>query len=183
MKQHLRHIPLHHKKHNNRLRLFAAFVVFLMGILCLILSRTILVSLPYLLSAVLFMLSVDNLYEAFKNHRFDEEDTDEIANAIIFLALAVVVLLKAGESAIIIGAIWGVIGLFLAARNISHSLYEIIHKKGRTPGHVLHLLHAALSIAISLSLLLDPEEHLHLHVYILGLELVDYAVRIAFNEV
>ena len=179
----MKHVPLHHRKHRLRMRLFVAAVVFLLGILCLVLSWSVLRSLPYLLSAALFLIAADNLYEAFKNHRFDEEDTDEIANAIIFLALAMVVLHKAGESAIIIGAIWGILGLFLAARNISHALYELIHKKGPLPGHVLHLLHAALSIGISITLLLDPEEHLHLHIYILGLELMDYAVRIAFGEV
>lgn len=174
---------LHHRKHRLRLRLFVAAVIFLMGILCLILSQTILMSLPYLLSAVLFCLSIDNIYEAFKNHHFDEEDTDEIANAIIFLALAIVVLFKAGESATIIGSIWGILGLFLASNNISHALYALINKKGSTAGHVLHLLHAALSTGISITLLLDPAEHLHLHVYILGLELVDYAVKVAFGEV
>ena len=174
---------LHHKKQRLLLRFFFAGVVFLMGVLCLILSDVIFFSLPFLLSGLLFLLAVDNLYEAFKNHEFNEEDTDEIANTIIFLALAIVVLFKSDDSAIIIGAIWGILGLFLASGNISHALYEIINKKGRTAGHVFHLLHAGLSIAISIALLLDPEEHLYLHVYILGLELVDYAVRIAFNEV
>ncbi|MBO4873302.1 MAG: hypothetical protein J5496_07795 [Lachnospiraceae bacterium] len=179
----MKHVPLHHRKRRLLIRLFFAAVVFLMGVLCLILSDVIYYSLPYLLSGLLFLLAVDNLYEAFKNHEFNEEDTDEIANAIIFLALAIVVLFKVGESAIIIGAIWGILGLFLAARNISHSLYELIHKQGSAAGHILHLMHAALSTGISIALLLDPAEHLHLHVYILGLELVDYAVRIAFNEV
>ena len=179
----MKHVPLHHRKHRLRIRLFVAAVVFLLGILCLLLSETILFSLPYILSGLLFLLSIDNLYEALKNRRFDEQDTDEIANAIIFLALSIVVQLRAEDSEIIIGAIWGILGLFLASRNISHALYSLINKKGRVPGHILHLLHAGLSIAISLALLLDPEEHLHFHVYILGLELVDYAVRIAFNEV
>ena len=179
----MKHTLLHHRKHRIRLRLFLAAVVFLLGILCLLLSYSILHSLPYILSGLLFFLSADNLYEAFKNHRFDEEDTDRIANAIIFLALAVVTNIRATESAVLIAAIWGILGLFLASRNISHALYALINKKGRVAGHVLHLLHAVLSIIISITLLLDPEEHLHLHVYILGLELVDYAVRIAFNEI
>ena len=176
-------VILDHRKIQLRRRLFFASIVFLMGILCLVLSHVVLFGLPYFLSGLLFLLSVDNLYEAFKNHHFDEEDTDEIANAIIYLALAIVVLFKAGESSIIIGAIWGIVGLFLASRNTSHALYGLINKKGSPAGHVLHLMHAALSTGISITLLLDPEEHLHLHVYILGLELMDYAVRIAFGEV
>lgn len=43
-------------------------------------------------------------------------------------------------------------------------------------------LYDAFQIAISVLLLLDPAEHLHFHVYILGIELMDYSVRLAFEE-
>ncbi|MBQ4426106.1 MAG: hypothetical protein II882_10315 [Lachnospiraceae bacterium] len=172
-----------HKKHDRRVRLFMSLTIFVFGVVCIILSETVRGILPFLLSALLLLLAGDNLYEALSDRTFDEEDTDEISNAIIYIILAVVVLLQRHVSDNLIGAIWGILALLLASRNISHSLYSLIHRHGSVVGHVLHLIQAAISIGISILLLLDPPAHLHFHVYILGLELIDYAVRIAFNEV
>lgn len=173
---------LHAKKHHRRLRYFLALVLFLTGILCFVFSHLIHSVLPYILSGLLFFLAADQLYEALKDKHFNPEDTDQIAYSIIFLALAIIVLIKPAESGSLIGAIWGILALLLAAQNISHSLYAIINREGLYIGHGLHLIHAAINIYISISLLLNPEHHLHFHVYILGLELMDYALRLAFEE-
>ena len=173
---------LHFQKTKRRIRLFLGGILFLTGILCLTLSNEIRADLPFILSGLLLLLCGDALYEALGDRHFNETDTENIANAIIYLILAVVVIVKWKSADGIIGAIWGILGLLLASRNISHSLYELIHRKGKTAGHILHLVHALISISISIALLMDPEEHLHFHVYILGLELMDYAFRVAFEE-
>lgn len=160
-----------------------ALVLAGMGISCFFLSSVLRQSLPYILSALLLLLAGDNLYEALSDKTFDQEDTDEIANAVVYVLLAIVVLLNQRESDNLIGAVWGILGLFLGARKISHSLHALIHREGRETGHFLHLIEALVGIAISIMLLLDPSEHLHFHIYILGLELIDFAIRVAFEEI
>ena len=178
---HHRHLhPSEQRKRN--IRFLIAVVLSVLGVICFVMAETIRTYLPFLLSVILFLLAADRLYEAFSDRSFDPEDTGGIAAAIVYVIVGVVMLVKWKDADILIGAVWGMIGLFLASRNISHSLYELIHKKGSAAGHILHLAYALLSIGISVMLLLDPIEHLLFHVYILGLELFDNAFRTAFEE-
>ncbi len=178
-----RHLPQRHRRLIRRTRLFGAGVIFVAGVVCFFLSDVIRKGLPYILGAMLIIIAGDYLWEALKDKSYDTEDTDEIANAIIFLILAVVVLLRRNDTDNLIGAVWGILALLLAARHISHSLFGLIHKDGRGIGHIIHILQALLSIGISVTLLMDPPHHLSFHVYILGLELIDLAVRVAFDEI
>ena len=176
-----RHHP-HYKMLKRRMRYIVAGMLAFFGILCFFMADEIRDGLSLILGGLLLILAGDNLYEAFADRHFNEEDTTSIANAIIYTILGIIVLLRRSEADSVVGAIWGILGLLLASRNISHSLYELIHRKGKTAGHILHLIHSLFSIFISILLLLDPVEHLLFHVYILGAELMDYAVRIAFEE-
>lgn len=176
-----RHHP-HYKMIRRRMRHIVAGMLAFFGILCFFMADEIRDGLTLILGGLLLILAGDNLYEAFADRHFDEEDTSKIANAIIYTILGLVVMIRGNEADIVVGAIWGILGLLLASRNISHSLYELIHRKGKTEGHILHLIHALISISISILLLLDPVEHLLFHVYILGAELMDYALRVAFGE-
>lgn len=179
--KHHRHLHPFEQRRKN-LRYLIAVVLSILSVICFVMAETIRTYLPFLLTVILFVLAGDRLYEALGDRRFDYEDTEKIASAIVFIIVGIVTLVEWKNADILIGAIWGMIGLYFASRNISHSLYELIHKKGRTVGHILHLAHALLSIGISVLLLLDPVEHLLFHVYILGLELLDSAVRNAFEE-
>ncbi len=179
----MKHRHLHPSEQRKKtIRYLIAVVLSVLGVFCFVMANTIRTYLPFLLSVILFILAGDRLFEALSDRHYDEEDTDEIASAIVFIIVGIVTLFEWKHADILIGAVWGMIGLFMASRNISHSLLELIHKKGRTVGHILHLAHALLSIGISILLLLDPVEHLLFHVYILGLELLDSAVRTAFEE-
>ena len=178
-----RHLPHHHRKLILRTRLFGAGVIFAAGVICFFLADVIRAGLPYILGGMLLILGADFLWEALRDKSFDHEDTDEISNAIIFLILAVVVFLRRHETDNLIGAVWGVLALFLAARNISHSLYGLIHRDGRGAGHIMHMIQALISTGISITLLMDPPHHLSFHVYILGLELIDLSIKVGFNEI
>ena len=178
-----RHLPQHHRKMIRLNKVFGAAVIFIAGVACFFLSEVIRAGLPYILGGMLIVIAADYLWEALKDKNFDTEDTDEIANAIIFLILAAVVLIKRNDTENLIGSVWGILALILAGRHISHALHGIIHRDGREAGHIIHILQALVSIGISVMLLMDPPHHLHFHVYILGLELMDLAVRVAFDEV
>lgn len=152
------------------------------GVGCFFLADTIRDLLPYILGFMLLFLASMELYESLMDGSFDHEDTDKIANSVVYLIMAVVVLVKRDEADNMVGAIWGVLGLLLASRHISHALHGLIHKEGSRLGNVLHVIHSLISIGISTALLLDPPAHLHFHIYILGLELIDTAIRIALEE-
>ena len=160
-----------------------AGAIFSAALICLFLAELIRGALPYILGGILLILGIDGLYESLKDKTFDKEDTDRIASSIGFLILALVVLFRRDESDILIGAIWGIVGLVLGGSNISHSLHGLIHRDGKEAGHVIHLVQALLSVGISIALLLDPAHHLEFHVYILGLELTDFAIKVAFDEI
>ena len=178
-----RHLPQHHRRLIRRSRLFGAGIIFAAGVICFFLSDVIRKGLPFILAGLLAVIAADYLWEALKDKSYDEEDTDEIANAIIFVILAVVVLIRRDDTDNLIGAVWGILALLLAARHISHALHGLIHRDGREAGHIIHIVQALLSIGISIALLMDPAHHLSFHVYILGLELLDLAVRVAFDEI
>ena len=182
MKTLLHHFHPPYQKHRRRVRYLLAFVLTGAGVGCFFLADTIRDILPFILGFMLIFLAVMELYEALMDGSYDHEDTDKIANSVVYLIMALVVLVKRDEADNMVGAIWGVLGLLLASRHISHAAYGLIHHEGSAVGHVLHVIHSLISIGICTALLLNPPEHLHFHIYILGLELLDTAIRIALEE-
>lgn len=182
MKTRLHHFHPPYQKHRRRVRYLLALVLTGAGVGCFFLSDVIRDLLPYILGFMLLFLAAMELYEALMDGSFDHEDTDKIANSVVYVIMAAVALIKRDEADNMVGAIWGVLGLLLASRHISHAVHGLIHREGSRFGHSLHVIQSLLSIGISTALLLDPPAHLHFHIYILGLELLDTAIRIALEE-
>ena len=168
---------------NRRLLSWIVTILLLIsGFLCLIFTEAIRGFLPYIAIGLLLVLAFDDLYEALGDREYTPEDAREIANAIVYVALAGLIFVKRQSADYIIGAAWGMLGLVNGAEKLSPVLHSLFHQTHHLFRDLLGLLVSFFGITISLLLLTDPSEHLAVHVFILGLELINSSLEIIVEE-
>ncbi|MBR4345930.1 MAG: hypothetical protein IKP75_03200 [Oscillospiraceae bacterium] len=106
-----------------------------------------------------------------------EKKTKNLSSAIVYFLLGGAVLAIRDEAEILIGAVWGTLGLYRGSESLARYLDALIHKRGRKITAILMLAESLIGIGISILLLTDPPEHLHAHVVILGIKLLESALR------
>ena len=169
--------------HNRRvLSYILAVQLFITGILCIVITKVIRDALPYMAIGLLGLLAADSLYVALGDREYTHDDARDIANCLVYFGLAFVIFYMRKTPDYIVGAAWGMIGLFTNAEKLAPVIHSLVNGSKHIGKDLFHLLLYCFGIVINLILLTDPEEHLSFHVFILGIELILFAIKFLRDE-
>ena len=95
-------------------------------------------------------------------------ETKVIANGIVLVIFGVLLFVNYTNTDAIIGAIWGVFGVFNAAEELNHSLYSLGHREP----YVGKMIYAGIELMLGIMLLVGLPHAVHHHIPILGIEMM-----------
>lgn len=139
----------------------------IMGAFCIAFTDLAYAILPYALGILMTITGAFAILESIRSREYQTNDTKLTSMGIIILALGIAILRHVDEADTLIGAIWGMFGIFKGSEELNDAIFFISQKKP----FAKELIHSALELIVALILLLDPVEKIWTHVIILGIEL------------
>ena len=150
-----------------------AFLLIILGCICVFFTDRFYEKLPLLLGEVMVALGTVDVIRGFCTGEYKKKETKLTSNGIVNLLVGIVMLRLKSDSYILIGAIWGTLGLLKGSEELNKAICAIA---GKEP-FVRELLSAVIELVLGILLLLEPDGNLHHHIVILGLELIVHGVR------
>ena len=92
---------------------------------------------------------------------------------IVLTLLGLVIFLSQNSSLLVLGVVWGLLGLSKGAREINSFIYRVSHKEN----FFFPLILGILEIIFGLILIYEPTEHISFHVIILGINMVLFSIK------
>ncbi len=108
---------------------------------------------------------------ATRNYRFAGIST--MGEAVVLTLLGIVILITQNASLLLLGVIWGLLGLSKGAKEINTFLYRFTNKEN----FLFPLVMGVLEIIFGVILILEPTEHISFHVGILGINMILYSIK------
>lgn len=144
-----------------------AAVLIVIGIFCIFLTDFAYKILPYGLGILMIVSGIFALIMSIRSKEYKTSETNVTSIGIIVLALGVVILVHNDGADSLIGAIWGMLGLYRGSGELNYAISCIFRKKP----FYKEMVHSIIELMLAVILLLDPIAKLQTHLIILGLEL------------
>ena len=106
-----------------------------------------------------------------KNYR--HPGTSTMGESLVLALLGVVVFVSQTSSLLLLGVIWGLLGLGKGAKEINTFLYRLTNKEN----FLFPLIMGILEVIFGLILIYEPTEHIAFHVIILGINMILYSIK------
>jgi len=171
--QKLRH---HHFTSLTAARILASLLGIL-GVLCILFTEHIHSVFPYILGTIMAVIGLFDLYRGIMTAEFRNSETKLTSNGIVMLLLGIVILFHRRETDIIVGSVWGAIGLFKGSEELNMAIY---HRFSKEP-FIGEAIHSIGELLLAIMLLLDPLTGVKHHLFILGFELIWHSLKL-FRE-
>lgn len=143
------------------------------GILCIFFPETFRDFIPVIVGASMSAAGLFGVVTSWdaKNYRFPGMST--MGESVVLLTLGLVIMVTQNASLLLLGVIWGLLGLGKGAKEINTFLYRFSRKEN----FLFPLIMGLLEIIFGLILILEPTEHITFHVMILGINMILYSIR------
>lgn len=162
----------HHIPRSTEIAYILGGLLILVGIVCLFLTHQLYHYLPIVLSVILVAMGIVDIIRGFHTGEYKRRDTKLTSDGFVLILIGVIMLCFQDKSYMMIGAIWGTIGLLQGSEALNKTICSIADK---TP-FVRELLTAVVELTLAILLLLEPGGDLHHHLILLGLELVETGI-------
>ena len=155
-----------------------AAIYFIVGVLCVSVTRHITVALPYIVGAIMMLVGISGFIISLVRRDYKNIKTNKIATYILTVLLGAMVILEEIDPQIdpimLISIIWGVFGLFEGAHAFNHAITRIT----KSERCVYFLIKGIVECAVAFMMLYHPESHeAHFfHIVVLGIRLIIDAV-------
>ena len=155
-----------------------AAIYFVVGVLCVSITRYITVALPYIVGAIMMLVGVSGFIISLVRRDYKNIKTNKIATYILTALLGAMVILEEIDPQIdpimLISIIWGVFGLFEGAHAFNHAITRIT----KSERCVYFLIKGIVECAVAFMMLYRPESHeAHFfHIVVFGISLIIDAV-------
>jgi len=167
------HGHTHHHFHNTHAAILFAIIQTLLGITCIVFTEQIHLLFPIILGIFMICLGCCDILRSVATKEYCKEETKLISNGIIVLVLGFVILFLDDNADQIIGAIWGVIGLYKGSEVLNAAIYSLSEKKP----FLRSTLHGLIDMLLGIALLIDPMTAVTHHLFILGIELIILGIQ------
>lgn len=155
-----------------------AAIYFIVGVLCVSVTRHITVALPYIVGAIMMLVGISGFIISLVRRDYKNIKTNKIATYILTVLLGAMVILEEIDPQIdpimLISIIWGVFGLFEGAHAFNHAITRIT----KSERCVYFLIKGIVECAVAFMMLYHPESHeAHFfHIVVFGISLIIDAV-------
>ena len=155
-----------------------AAIYFIVGVLCVSVTRHITVALPYIVGAIMMLVGISGFIISLVRRDYKNIKTNKIATYILTVLLGAMVILEEIDPQIdpimLISIIWGVFGLFEGAHAFNHAITRIT----KSERCVYFLIKGIVECAVAFMMLYRPESHeAHFfHIVVFGISLIIDAV-------
>lgn len=155
-----------------------AAIYFIVGVLCVSVTRHITVALPYIVGAIMMLVGISGFIISLVRRDYKNIKTNKIATYILTVLLGTMVILEEIDPQIdpimLISIIWGVFGLFEGAHAFNHAITRIT----KSERCVYFLIKGIVECAVAFMMLYHPESHeAHFfHIVVFGISLIIDAV-------
>ena len=155
-----------------------AAIYFVVGVLCVSVTRHITVALPYIVGAIMMLVGISGFIISLVRRDYKNIKTNKIATYILTVLLGAMVILEEIDPQIdpimLISIIWGVFGLFEGAHAFNHAITRIT----KSERCVYFLIKGIVECAVAFMMLYHPESHeAHFfHIVVFGISLIIDAV-------
>ena len=155
-----------------------AAIYFIVGVLCVSVTRHITVALPYIVGAIMMLVGISGFIISLVRRDYKNIKTNKIATYILTVLLGAMVILEEIDPQIdpimLISIIWGVFGLFEGAHAFNHAITRI----AKSERCVYFLIKGIVECAVAFMMLYHPESHeAHFfHIVVFGISLIIDAV-------
>lgn len=150
---------------------FAA-VYFVVGLLCVGLTKYILVSFPYIVGGFMALIGLVQFISAIRTKEYVHTHSNKTATSLILMALSVMIIVEYDWANTFIAIAWGFLGLLEGAHAFNHAFSRI----ARSERCVYYLGKGMIELVLAFMLLYEPSEHIELHIIIFGIQLIFDAI-------
>ena len=145
----------------------------ILGIACILFTEQIHHVFPIILGIFMTALGICDIIRAIITKEYCQKETKLISHGIIVFILGCVILFHYQNADQIIGAIWGVIGLYKGSEALNTAIFQCCAKEPFT----CNILHGLIDILLGIALLIDPMTAVTHHLFILGIELIFLGIQ------
>ncbi len=155
-----------------------AAIYFIVGVLCVSVTRHITVALPYIVGAIMMLVGISGFIISLVHRDYKNIKTNKIATYILTVLLGAMVILEEIDPQIdpimLISIIWGVFGLFEGAHAFNHAITRIANSERC----VYYIIKGIAECVVAFMMLYRPESHeAHFfHIVVFGISLIIDAV-------
>ena len=156
---------------------FAAFRVRILllavGIFCILFPTTFCDFIPLIVGVSMMLAGAFGIFIGIEMKQYRFHDTSGLGEAIVLTLLGIVIIISQNASLLLLGVIWGLLGLGKGAKEINTFLYRAARKEN----FLFPLVIGILEIIFGLILILEPTEHIAFHVIILGINMLLFSIK------
>lgn len=167
------HGHMRHNFTNVQAAIFFAVVQTILGIACILFTKQIHHVFPIILGVFMVTLGSCDILRSIVTKEYRQKETKLISHGIVVWILGFVILFHHRNADQIIGAIWGVIGLYKGSEALNTAIFQ---RSAKLP-FIRSILHGLIDILLGMTLLVDPMTAVEHHVFILGIELIVLGVQ------
>lgn len=153
--------------------IFFAVIQAILGIACILFTDQIHYVFPVILGIFMVALGICDIIRAIITKEYCRKETKLISHGIIVFILGCVILFHYQNADQIIGAIWGVIGLYKGSEALNTAIFQCWAKAP----FARNILHGLIDILLGIALLIDPMTAVTHHLFILGIELIILGIQ------
>ncbi len=153
---------------------FVAAIYFIVGVLCVAITKQIAEVLPYIVGGMMTVIGVVQFIIAMVRHEYRTLKTNRTASSLIITALGIMILVQKidpeSDPIMLISVAWGILGLFESAHAFNHAFKRIANSERC----VYYLIKGLIECAVAFLLLYQPESEAahHFHIIVLGANLI-----------
>lgn len=155
-----------------------AAIYFIVGVLCVSVTRHITVALPYIVGAIMMLVGISGFIISLVHRDYKSVKTNKTATFLLALGLGILIIFEEfdpkSDPIMLISIIWGVFGLFEGAHAFNHAITRIANSERC----VYYIIKGIAECVVAFMMLYRPESHeTHFfHIVVFGISLIIDAV-------
>ena len=143
------------------------------GIFCILFPTTFCDFIPLIVGVSMIIVGAFGVFAGFETKNYKVPEISGIGDSVVLTLLGLVIVISHNASLLLIGVIWGLLGLGKGAKEINTFIFRLLNKEN----FIFPLVIGILEIIFGLILILEPTEHIAFHVIILGINMVLFSIK------
>ena len=156
---------------------FAVFrvriILLAVGIFCILFPTTFCDFIPLIVGVSMILVGAFGIFVGFETKNYKVPEISGIGDSVVLTLLGLVIVISHNASLLLIGVIWGLLGLGKGAKEINTFIFRLLNKEN----FIFPLVIGILEIIFGLILILEPTEHIAFHVVILGINMLLFSIK------